>query len=183
MTKQFVENVWLSTETCCNCGMVFAMTSDFMRRRRDDRSAFYCPAGHQQYYQADQLSKLRDEVERKDRELVEKNVQLCDVKSRLSSVSRAHTKMRTRIVNGVCPCCNRTFQNLMQHMRTEHADFSSNKALLALRTAFGLTQSGLAKEIGIQAPYVSSYENEKYVPQYAKKRIAQWIETHDKAPT
>lgn len=33
------------------------------------------------------------------------------------------TRTRNRIAAGVCPCCNRTFQNLADHMRTLHADY------------------------------------------------------------
>ncbi len=31
---------------------------------------------------------------------------------------------RERIVSGVCPCCNRTFQNLARHIAGQHPDFA-----------------------------------------------------------
>lgn len=40
----------LNVEYCCDCGMPFAMTADFQKRRRDDHGSFYCPAGHSQHY-------------------------------------------------------------------------------------------------------------------------------------
>jgi hypothetical protein len=27
------------------------------------------------------------------------------------------------VANGVCPCCNRTFQNLARHMAGKHPDY------------------------------------------------------------
>tara|TARA_Y100000310_G_scaffold338946_1_gene430083 strand:- start:1163 stop:1354 length:192 start_codon:yes stop_codon:yes gene_type:complete len=33
------------------------------------------------------------------------------------------TKLKNRAKAGVCPCCNRTFQNLSRHMETKHPDF------------------------------------------------------------
>jgi hypothetical protein len=31
--------------------------------------------------------------------------------------------MRKRIQSGVCPCCNRTFENLGRHMKSKHPAF------------------------------------------------------------
>ena len=64
----------------------------------------------------------------------------------LAQVSKAHKRMRERVMNGVCPCCNRTFQNLREHMKSEHADFGTVQTLAALRQAFGMTQEAVAKE-------------------------------------
>lgn len=33
----------------------------------------------------------------------------------------------TRVKNGVCPCCNRSFQNLKRHMNTKHPNWSENE--------------------------------------------------------
>ncbi len=53
-------------------------------------------------------------------------------------------------------------------MKTEHG---GDLPLKNLRTASGLTQSDLEKDLGIKPAYVSLYENEKPVPQYAKMAI------------
>lgn len=31
--------------------------------------------------------------------------------------------MKNRVANGVCPCCNRHFENLERHMKGQHPDF------------------------------------------------------------
>ena len=35
------------------------------------------------------------------------------------------TRMKNRIKVGVCPCCNRTFQDLAKHMASQHKDFDN----------------------------------------------------------
>lgn len=53
------------TEQCCNCGMLFAVTSDYQKRRRQDRARFFCPEGHGQSYSGEtEAEKLRRERDR-----------------------------------------------------------------------------------------------------------------------
>ena len=33
-------------------------------------------------------------------------------------------KQLKRVHNGVCPCCNRSFQNLQKHMKTKHPEIA-----------------------------------------------------------
>lgn len=177
----FVNGINFEVEHCCNCGIAFAMTADFRRRRLEDHKSFYCPSGHGQHYAGKtEAQKLRDELERKQAALEAERGRAIALQAQRDQISKAHRKMRERVRNGVCPCCTRTFQNLMQHMRTEHPDFATND-LKVLRDAFGLTQSAVADEIGIKSAYVSNHERGKYVPEYAKKRIDNWIDCNSEA--
>ncbi len=36
----------------------------------------------------------------------------------------AKTRIKNRIAAGVCPCCNRSFQNLSRHMSNKHPTFA-----------------------------------------------------------
>lgn len=177
---QFVAGVEFIFEYCCNCRMPFAMTADLQRARRDDHKTFYCPQGHPQHYTGpSEADKLRKEVERQRQMREAEESRRLRVETERDEVARAHNRMRTRVMNGVCPCCNRTFQNLMQHMKTEHAgEFN----LRTLRTAFGMSQGALAKEIGVTAVYVSLHENGKHVPEYAKRAIESWIDRQSVKP-
>lgn len=175
--SQFADNIWFTVEHCYKCQVSFAMTSDFQQMRRKDRQTFYCPAGHGQVYMGEtEESKLKRELERKEQMLAAEQARAAKSEQSLSQVSKAHRKMRERVMNGVCPCCTRTFQNLMSHMKSEHPDFASSKTLHALRTAFGMTQAALAKEVGVDSAYVSLYENDKYVPRWAKQSLDSWLE-------
>ncbi|WP_165394478.1 helix-turn-helix domain-containing protein [Pseudoxanthomonas winnipegensis] len=84
--------------------------------------------------------------------------------------------MRQRVMNGVCPCCNRTFENLRRHMHDKHPEFGQPETLAALRKAFGLTQRDVAAEAGVNPSYVSLYENGKPVPSVAGARLDSWLQ-------
>lgn len=179
MTK-YVDEVWFVTETCCNCHIQFAMTNAFKAARLSDRKEFYCPAGHGQHYTGEsEETKLRRELERTNQMLESAQSRSQVIQQQRDEVQRAHSKMRHRVFNGVCPCCHRTFDNLARHMKSEHA---GEMTLKTLRDAFGMTQGAVAKEIGIQSSYVSNHEHDKYVPDYAKQRIASWVEAHSGQP-
>jgi DNA-binding XRE family transcriptional regulator len=172
--SNYVDGIEFVTELCCNCGMAFAMTSDFKLRRRNDHQSFYCPAGHGQHYTGkSEEQKLREQLEAE-------SGRAALLEQERAEAEKKYRRIRDRVKNGVCPCCNRTFQGLLNHMRTEHPEFGSPKILKTLREAMGLTQSALAKEIGLAHPsYVSGYENERPVPAYAEKRLERWISAHE----
>lgn len=174
---KFVEDTWLETVACCTCGMMFAMTSDFMKRRRDDHDWWYCPKGHQQHFTGKTTAeKLRDELERKQSDLADARERANRLMAERDKIAKSHNRMRTRVANGVCPCCNRSFENLRMHMKSEHSDFGEQKTLFALRTAFGMTQEQVAYEAGVSAPHVSNYERGKPVSANAKQRMDRWVE-------
>ena len=177
--SQFSNNEWFETEQCCNCGMSFAMTADFKRRRIDDRALFYCPSGHAQHYTGKtEAQKLKQELERKQQMLDAAQARAATAERDREQVAKAHKKMRARVMNGVCQCCNRTFQNLLMHMKSKHPDFRETMKLSTLRAAFGMTQMAVAKEVGVNQMSVSNYERERPVTGYAKQRLDNWVEKH-----
>lgn len=116
-------------ERCCKCGVAFAMTTDFQRRRRNDHGLFCCPSGHQQHYTGpsdrDRAQRLAGELdmERTRRQQAEK---AADYATRArKAVSTRLRKVKTRVGHGVCPCCNRTFRALADHMATQHPDYAA----------------------------------------------------------
>lgn len=178
MSTAYVGGVTLVTEECCKCGMTWAITQDFQRRRVEDHQTFYCPAGHPQVYTGPtETTKLKRELERSQQILEAEQARSRRLQDEASELFKAHKKMRTRIMNGVCPCCNRTFENLMRHMRSEHA---SEVTLRNIRLAYGMTQDTLAKEIGVKMAYVSAFERDKPVPTYAKETIERWVLKQEK---
>jgi len=114
-------------ETCCNCGIAFGMPDSFMRQKRRDTTSFYCPNGHGQHYTESEADKLRKRLaasEQKWSDEVNKNRRL----DRQLVASRGQvTRIKNRVANGACPCCNRTFQNLGRHMNTKHPDYKSQE--------------------------------------------------------
>lgn len=177
---QYTTDITLETEECCNCGMVFAMTADFAKRRRKDGKSFYCPAGHSQHYVIGKTEeqKLREQLATTERQRLDAVSNAQQERERANKVAKAYGKIRDRVKNGVCPCCNRTFQNLLQHMQTQHPEFGTREMLKPLRELFGLTQAALAEELGTNAAQVSNYERSKPVPAYVHQAVEQWLATH-----
>lgn len=176
---KFVEGMWFEVETCCTCGMAFAMAVDFQQRRRNDHGWFYCPAGHRQHYVGKtEAQKLKEELAQRDAALERERARGRELLHERDQIAKAHRKMRKRVMNGVCPCCNRSFDNLRRHMETQHADFGQDKTLRALREAFGMTQADVAEEAFVRsAQYVSLYERGKPVPAEARERLDWWVES------
>lgn len=174
--SKFVDEVWFEIEECCNCGMPFAMTTDFKNRRLKDHKSFYCPMGHGQHYTGwTEEQNLRRQLSREREKASQAETGRHMAEQRAQSISRNYTRMRKRVANGVCPCCNRSFENLRRHIETKHPDFKSNNLLKSLRDSFGLSQAALADEIGINANHVSQYEREKPIAAWAKGCIESWI--------
>jgi hypothetical protein len=73
-----------------------------------------------------ELEKKQAEVERAKRDAEYQRSQR-ETAERSSAAYRGKvTEIKNRVGRGVCPCCNRTFQNLMGHMKTKHPEFKEN---------------------------------------------------------
>ncbi len=115
----YQETIKLCTETCINCGVTFGVPETFQDKRLQDHKSFYCPNGHGQHYSGkSDVEKVRDELKRKEQELAD------EVKRRLNAQNELDKKNKElkRLHRGVCPCCNRSFSNLQQHMKKQHPD-------------------------------------------------------------
>lgn len=120
------------TVECCNCGCLFGMTKEHNQRCRDDSSNyFYCPNGHHQHYSESTVTKLKKE---RDRALAQRDTNArwyrleteehARTKNQRNAYKGEVTKVKRRVGNGVCPCCNRTFQDLARHMETKHPGYA-----------------------------------------------------------
>ena len=110
---------------CYSCGARFGIGSGLYRRAvTDAQGTIHCPAcGKESCWNESESSRLRKQLEARDRELRE---QKCEVLRQKQMVEIEHknferaAKRLRRVQNGVCPCCNRTFSNLARHMATKH---------------------------------------------------------------
>lgn len=129
----FTEAETFVVEHCCQCGMAFAMTEDFQSRRLKNRgTSFYCPAGHSQHYTGkSDVQKERERAEQIQQRLEAQRRQTAihrraaEHARRSAAAEKGHrTRLKNRIAKGVCPCCNRHFQNLHRHIASQHPDFT-----------------------------------------------------------
>lgn len=118
------ETIYFALEICCNCYMPFLMPKSFQKEALDNPNIwFYCPAGHGQHYngptEAQKLKKLLEQKQKEFDEQIQQSTNrfLDEVNER----KRIERKLK-RVHNGVCPCCNRSFSNLEQHMKNKHPD-------------------------------------------------------------
>ena len=110
-------NVMLSSETCCNCGIEFAMPASFQQKKRENGGSFYCPNGHGQHYSETEVDRLKKQLDAEQRKTAFERNQRRETEKQLA---KARTKI-ARVNHGVCPHCNRTFRQLAQHMKSKHA--------------------------------------------------------------
>lgn len=175
----FVDQVEFRVITCCSCSMPFAMSQSHYDKRRTDKETFHCPEGHKQHFTGlSETEQLRLQLRRRDEQLDAANARAGRAEALRDAVTKAHKRMRARVMNGVCPCCDRTFQNLMRHMRHQHPEFTADQGLAQLRGLFGMTQAAVADEASVNVAHVSAYENGRHVPPMKKKQLDFWLSRH-----
>lgn len=120
---------------CWRCDVVYGMSDTLHASRTKDGETFFCPNGHQASYHETEAMKLRRERDRLTQRLAEKDDEIKrqremreGTERRLSAAKGQVTKIKNRVGNGVCPCCNRTFENLQRHMSSKHPTFTAEAA-------------------------------------------------------
>jgi hypothetical protein len=122
----------LVEETCCNCFTHFAMDRALHDRSRAEGGTFYCPNGHGQHYTETEVQRLKKQLDNANKRMgwaedsaTRALAEAQQTRREKAAIKGQLTKTRNRIANGVCPCCNRTFQNVARHMTTKHPDFKA----------------------------------------------------------
>lgn len=120
---------------CPSCSVVYAVPADFRSRRQNDGKSFFCPNGHSLSYgdtlekrlqrQLDNMQDQRDAANERARRERERGDRL---KASRAAYKAQTTKLKKRAAAGVCPCCNRQFQDLHRHMKNKHPEFVEEHA-------------------------------------------------------
>lgn len=115
----------------CTCGVVFGMPAGLQRRRLRDGKTFYCPNGHPLVFTDTDADRLKESRARETalRDQLDASVREAE------QARQALLRDRQRFANGVCPCCNRSFENVRRHMATQHPDY--DVAAIAKPLRFG----------------------------------------------
>jgi len=121
---------------CCNCHTHFGITQAMKTALVETANTFYCPAGHPQHFTESEATRLKRQIS----QLTARNDQLDaavqrerertaaaykrEERQRRCTIAQkaAKTRLKNRVMNGVCPCCNRSFLNLQRHMKTQHPE-------------------------------------------------------------
>lgn len=124
----------MTWRTCykCKCQMWVpdALNEAALAKRGPLGITFFCAYGHEQHYVIGESEedKLRRERDRLNQRIAQKDDEIKSLEARRRAAVGQVTKMKNRVGNGVCPCCNRTFGNLARHMMTQHPNFTAEAA-------------------------------------------------------
>lgn len=130
MSYVITEKITLETEDCPNCGVVFAMPTLLIKKRREDGGDFYCPNGHSMHYGNNlktQNEKLKQQIAGEQRRAEAAQRETERVRRSLAAQKGQVTRLKNRAANGVCPCCNRYFANVHRHMTSQHPEFAQQE--------------------------------------------------------
>jgi hypothetical protein len=123
----------LEVHICPTCFVAYAIPKAMSARKHEDGSNWFCPNGHHVVFSKSLKDKL-DEVRRErdrlkqneayyEQRAAEQERELKHAKRVATTLKGRVTKITKRVGHGVCPCCNRTFQQLARHMSAKHPDF------------------------------------------------------------
>lgn len=103
-------------------------SADMEERRREDHRTFYCPNGHTLSFSGPTKAEKEAEEQRKraDRlatRMMAERDQKEAAQREAAEAKASEIRLRWRVGNGVCPCCQRTFPKLAAHVATKHPDF------------------------------------------------------------
>ena len=116
----------METTSCTECGIVFGVPDAWLKARRTDGRNFCCPNGHRLAYKESTTDALRRERDLLKQRLAERDDAVARAEKSLTTARGQITRLKKRAKAGVCPCCNRTFQNMAAHMATCHPDMDPN---------------------------------------------------------
>jgi hypothetical protein len=126
-------------ESCGVCGVDFGIEQAQRNALMSSGKAFYCPNGCKVAYEGD-IDELKRKLNQQIAAHDQTRARLADERRRYEAAckraetakrSRAAmkgqlTKIKKRIVNGVCPCCNRYFKQLDAHMKRMHPGYTKH---------------------------------------------------------
>ena len=121
--------VLLETMDCITCGVTFGIPKTMHDTARRVGGFWCCPNGHSQGWEKGtentKIKNLERELEleksRKQSALERANA----LQIRADDLERKAKMALKRAKAGVCPCCNRTFKQLVRHMKTKHPEHAA----------------------------------------------------------
>lgn len=128
----------ISAGPCCRCKTEFYLPDElYHSAKRSPAISFWCPYGHEQHFAAGETDeqKLRRERDRLKQQLAERDDAIAEQRKmreqaerQVSAQKGLVTRLKNRVGRGVCPCCNRQFDNLHRHMTSKHPTYIAEDA-------------------------------------------------------
>lgn len=123
MSHTITVKTTLTTLNCAECGMLYAITTEFEKQRLLDRTSFYCPAGHGQWFPGKTETELRKES---DLAAANAKEEVRILRAELSKQRKAKATADRRAKAALCPVpgCKRSFVQMDRHLHTKHPDYA-----------------------------------------------------------
>jgi len=125
--------VQLEDYLCCyqECDAIVYLPAGTVEKMRRTHEWWYCYRGHRQHFsgqskEEELKKKLADMTRFRDngiKRLEWKAEELRKEQRSKAAIKGQVTKIKKRVKNGVCPCCNRSFKNLGGHMSSKHPTY------------------------------------------------------------
>lgn len=133
----------LTQVKCYTCNTPIYMHAQTLADLKQSQRTFTCLYGHKQGFYgnrgspADKIAALERDVAKAKQNEARLHEEIDAAKKATARASAraeqnlrsarafkgAATRIRTRVAGGVCPCCNRTFAALTEHMKKQHPDY------------------------------------------------------------
>ena len=128
--------VVLTEINCGECAGTYAINERYREQQYEEGGTWNCPYCCCAWgYSGNEVARLRMKLEeahaRTEAECVRKMAALEEanqLRHKVAAQKSAATKLRNRAKYGVCPCCNRTFQQLAMHMQSKHPEYQAEEA-------------------------------------------------------
>lgn len=126
-TMTIETTVTITAMTCPVCGVHYGIDEAFRKRVAGNGQGWYCTNGHNLSYKETDVDRQRKRADDAEQRIAAEKGWSKRLSDDLEAEQRRHsatkgqlTKTRKRIAAGVCPDCNRTFQNMARHMASKH---------------------------------------------------------------
>jgi len=116
----------LVKEVCCyeGCGVMFGIESGMRKELLESHAGFYCPNGHVQcFFGETEAETLRKQLAAMTQSRDYHSRRMDEITLSNRSLRGVVTRTKNRIGHGVCPCCNRTFRQLANHIKSKHPEY------------------------------------------------------------
>jgi uncharacterized protein (UPF0212 family) len=126
ITKKQVE-ITIEIRKCPVCGVYYGLDKDYYDKKYENNGSWYCPNGHSIVFTKSQPDVLKQQVKDLENRLAAQKAHTESIKRSRSAIKGQLTKAKKRIGAGVCPCCNRQFSNLREHMGHMHPEYKDGE--------------------------------------------------------
>ncbi len=139
VARETIVEVTLIPVTCHKCSGVYGLSSRFDREKHEKGGSWHCPyCDVSTVYRTSENERLKQELAKTIHRAEQREAALRDEAKYANELAvraeharrgekAAKTRIKNRIAKGICPCCNRGFGNLGQHMREKHPEFTQDE--------------------------------------------------------